>query len=228
MLQENRLSTGELTQEETSALSTAAAALSARTSSLIVHPADVERLARMCVRQSRRHSAMVIRMALAASVAYGHDWFPVADVARRLGSSFQERGSIVASRLKDLGIAETRMDTGQGCRRAEARLTLPLVDANHFHGRHSLQLMKDLEAYCRHHPKATPLIALLVVGIRVYGVQTSDALAKFIEPEFDRQRSPCAASRPLRGLAEAGVLTIVLNEAGPTRPFLVFPIDHSI
>lgn len=212
----------------TPALSTAPAALNAQSSNLIVHPADVERLARMCVRQCRRHSAMAIRMALAASVTYGQDWFPVAEVARELGSGLNKNGSILASRLKDLGIAETRMNTVQGYRRADARLTLPLVAANHFHGRHSLQLMKDLEAYCSQHPSATPLIALLVVGVRVYGVATSDALAKFIEPEFDRQRSPCAASRPLRGLAEAGVLTIVPNEAGPTKPFLVIPVDHSI
>lgn len=166
MLQEKRLSTGELTQEETSVLSTAAAALIAQSSNLIVHPADVERLARMCVCQCRRHSAMAIRMALAASVAYGQDWFPVAEVARGLGSGLPKNGSILASRLKDLGIAETRMNTVQGYRRADARLTLPLVDANHFHGRHSLQLMMDLEAYCSQHPKPTKGCGELFAGKR--------------------------------------------------------------
>lgn len=208
-----------------SLLSNAVADLDETASNLIIHPADFERLARMSVHQFRRHSAVALRLALAASVTYGNTWFSVGDVTGQLGSGMNESAGMLASRLEQLGIVETRLTQHKGYRRVDARLTLALVDMNHFYGRQSQRLMMDLEIYCRQHPKATPLVAILLVGVRMNGIVSSDALAEFLKPEFDRKRSQSLATRPLRALAEAGVLTIIPNESCPTQPFLVTPIE---
>ena len=194
-------------------------------SNLIIHPADFERLARMSVHQFRRHSSLALRLALAASVTYGNTWFSVGEVTDQLGSGMSESAGMLASRLEKLGVAETRLTPHKGHRRVDARLTLPLVDINHFYGRQSQRLMMDLEIYCRQHPKATPLVAMLLVGVRMNGIVSSDALAEFLKPEFDRKRSQSLATRPLRALAEAGVLTIIPNESCPTQPFMVTPVE---
>ena len=210
---------------KTFAVSAAGSDLDRRTSNLIIHPADFERLARMSVRQFRRHSALALRLALAASVTYGNTWFSVGEVTGQLGSGMNESAGMLASRLEKVGVAETRLTPHKSHRRVDARLTLPLVDMNHFYGLQSQRLMMDLEIYCRQHPKATPLVAMLLVGVRMNGIVSSDALAEFLKPEFDRKRSQSLATRPLRALAEAGVLTIIPNESCPTQPFMVTPVE---
>lgn len=193
----------------------------------IMHPADVERMARRSIREIRRQSAVAIRLALAASASHGNSWFPVTEAARALGSGMTENGTILASRLRSLGVAETRVSTCGAYRRTDARLTVELVSVNHFHGRISVQMMKDLDVYCRRHPGATPLVALLIAGIRVYHEVTSDGLARFIEPEFDRARNPSAATKPLKQMANAGILTIMRDGRWAAQPFCVVAIDHA-
>jgi hypothetical protein len=212
-------------ERKTFSASAADADLDESASNLIIHPADLERLARMSVHQFRRHSSLALRLALAASVTYGNTWFSVGEVTGQLGSGMSESAGILASRLEKLGVAETRLTLHKCHRRVDARLTLPLVDINHFYGRQSQRLMMDLEIYCRLHPKATPLVAMLLVGVRMNGIVSSDALAEFLKPEFDRKRSQSLATRPLRALAKAGVLTIIPNESCPTQPFMVTPVE---
>jgi hypothetical protein len=224
-LHAERLLQSSRQERNTFAASAAGADLDKSTSNLILHPADFERLARMSVHQFRRHSAVALRLALAASVTYGNTWFSVGEVAGQLGSGMNESAGMLAPRLEKLGIAETRLTPHKGYRRVDARLTLPLVDINHFYGRQSQRLRMDLEIYCRQHPKATPLVAMLLVGVRMNGIVSSDALAEFLKPEFDRKRSQSLATRPLRALAEAGVLTIIPNESCPTQPFMVTPVE---
>ncbi|MFI8616364.1 hypothetical protein ACIGHN_12760 [Acidovorax sp. NPDC077693] len=210
---------------KTLAVSAAGVDLDMSTSNSIILPADFERLARLSVRQFRRHSAVALRLAMAASATCGNAWFSVGEVTSQLGSGMNESAGLLASRLEQLGIVETRLTPHKGHQRVDARLTLSLVNKNHFYGRQSQRLMMDLEIYCRLHPRATPLFALLLVGVRMNGILSSDALAEFLEPEFDRKRSQSLATRPLRALAQAGVLTIIPNDSCPTQPFMVTPVE---
>ncbi len=197
-------------------------------SGLIIHPTEVERMARQSVRDARRQSAVAIRLAMAASIAHGNSWFSVSEAARALGSGLVEQATSLASRLSALGVAETRKTFVQHGQypRVDARLTLRLFDVQHPLGRISVRIRRDVELYGRTHPLATPLPALLSVGIHLYGFVTSIELAHFLEPEFDRKRNPSAARKPLLCMEQLGVVTIV-RDGPPPNPFFVTPIERA-
>jgi hypothetical protein len=198
-------------------------------SRLIIHPGEVERMARQSVRDARRQSAVAIRLALAASVGHGNSWFSVSEVARTLGGAPIEQVSVLASRLNALGVAEVRKTFVQHGQypRVDARLNLRLLDVRHPLGGISARIRRDIDAYGRTYPWATPLPVLLSVGIRLYGFVTSNGLARFLEPELDRKRSPSAATKPLLCMEQLGILTVVRDGPPPT-PFYVAPVDHAL
>ena len=108
----------------------------------ILSPATPGQGCRNTIATGSKLGTLTVRIGLAASVAYGNDWFPINDVSRSLVSSKEGNttmAGVLAQRLVQLGIAETRLqNSGRGFHINVARLTCDLVEQSHFHGQKSL------------------------------------------------------------------------------------------
>ena len=193
---------------------------------MIMLPADIEKLCRHSIKANNKHSALPIRVAIAASVLHGNEWFGIRDIQIGLAGTGKEASSVrdVAQRLEKLGIVDRRAKVSRNHFRHEARLRCDLVDIGHFHGAHSEKLRQDLEIYCHHRRRATPLAALLLLAVNFYQIQPSDAIVRFLKPEFDVGTSPTSPGRIYARLAASGLLTVVRTSPVLSLPYHVLPI----
>lgn len=194
----------------------------------ILSPSTLEQCCRSTIATSPKLGALPLRVALAASISYGNDWFPVNDVCQSLVST--KRGytfgtAVIAQRLVQMGVAETRLhDTGGGFNIHLARLTCELVNQSHFHGQKSLKLRGPIETFYAKGPNASPVAALLLIGIYIFQIHQSRELGRFIEPEFNSKGNLSMCARTLGLLAKIAALAIVRIHPSPSRPFLVYPL----
>ena len=192
---------------------------------MIMLPADIEKVCRLSIKANTSHSMLPIRVAIAASVRHGNEWFGVRDVQLGLSGTGREASCVadVADRLEKFGMIERRTGGPSKRLRHEARLLCSLVDVSTFHGAHSEKLGRDLETYCGTRWRATPLAALLWLAVNLYQIHSSDSIVRFLKPEFDVGSSPTSPGRIFSRMAESGLVTIVRQGPVLSLPFLVFP-----
>lgn len=195
----------------------------------IISPATLEHCCRHIIATNSKLGAQSVRIALAASIAHGNDWFPVNNVYLNLASTRKVGCSsvtgLLAQRLVHMGIAETRLQaSGKGFSSHVARLTCKLVDQSHFHGQKSLKLFEQIETYYGRRPDASPVAALLLIGLHVFHIHHSRELGRFIEPESSVVTNPSICGRTICALQEAGLLAIDRSHECLKRPYLVYPL----
>lgn len=197
--------------------------------SKILSPADLERCCRFIVKFHPHQGALSIRVALAASILHENQWFSVRDVQTRLKGVGRDGSNVgeIAARIIKLGIAEHKLVSFPSYNRHDARLTCDLVDIGHFHGQRSKRLRDDFDVYYGLKPHASPLAALLLIGIHQFQIQQSNDLARFLEPEFDFTTKPALAARTLNQLDDAGLMTVFRPNSIFNRPFLVIPVART-
>ena len=175
-----------------------------------------------------KQGVLPIRIALAASISHGNDWFPVNDVCRSLfpkNAGNKWIAGTLAQRMVQIGIAETQLQgSGKGFRTHVARLTCDLVEQSHFHGKKSLQLRGSIEAFYCSRSFASPVAALLLVGLHVFQIHHSRELRRFLEPESSVVTNPSICGWTLRQLDAAGLLAIDRSHVNLQRPYLVYPL----
>src|SRR5450830_1518516 len=193
----------------------------------ILSPSTIEHCCRFILGTQTRQGLLPIRIALAASRTHGNDWFRVGEVFQSLntGGGCASITGELAKRMVQMGIAETQLiSTGQGYSVHIARLTCCLVDQSHFHGKKSLKLREQIETFFGLKPDASPVAALLLIGLLVCHICQSRELGRFLLPEFNFDANPSMPGKVLGHLAQARLLAIVRNQKSMSRPFLVYPL----
>lgn len=187
---------------------------------------DIESFCRMSLRQASKHAALAIRVAIAASMTAGNDWVSVVKIQSKLvgASKSLSSGRPVAERLESLGIAESRVESVNGRPTHQIKLRSSLFDLDHFHGGASDQVRSALEAYCGSRRRATPLVALLLIGIYVFQIKDSKELGDFLKPELDVEKNPSSPTRLLNQLHEDGLITIMRTHKSRAKPYAVIPV----
>lgn len=178
--------------------------------SKILSPADLERCCRSSGKSHPRQGALSIRVALAASILHEDHWFSVRDVQTRLHGVGRDGSNVgeMADRIMKFGIAEHKLVSFPNFNRHDVRLSCDLVDIGHFHGQRSKRLHDDFEIYYGLKPAASPLAALLLIGIHQFQIQQSNDLTRFLAPEFDFTTKPSLAARTLNQLDDAGLMEV--------------------
>lgn len=192
----------------------------------ILHPSVIEDLCRRTFNSNKRHSLIAVRVALQASIDHGSKWFSVRDVFNQLGGVSKKLSSpaYIADRLELLGVASKRLISLPNYSQYEAQLKCSMVDTKLVPGQKSQKIRDAVEKYYQGHPKATPLIALLLIGIYLYGVHKSNELGQFLLPEFDLANCQSTPGRLLNKLSDKGLLAIHRTEKSLSRPFIVYPV----
>lgn len=192
----------------------------------IMTVADIESYCRMSLRQASKHAALAIRVAIAASMAAGNDWVSVANIQSKLAGAgkTQPTGRGVAERLESLGLAERRVESVNGRRTYQIKLRSNLFDLSHFHGGVSDQVRSALEVYCSSRRRATPLVALLLIGIYAFQIKDSKDLGLFLKPELEVEENPSSTTRLLNQLHQAGLITIMRTHKSRAKPYTVIPV----
>lgn len=187
---------------------------------------DIENFCRMSLRQASKHAALAIRVAIAASMTAGNDWVSVVKIQSKLigARKTAPSGRPVAERLESLGIAERRVESVNGRRTHQIKLRSSLLDMGHFHGGVADQVRSALEAYCGSRRCATPLVALLLIGIYAFQIKDSKELGDFLKPELDVAKNPSSPTRLLHQLHQEGLITIIRTHKSRAKPYTVIPV----
>lgn len=196
--------------------------------SKILSPADLERCCRFIIKFHPHQGALSIRVALTASILHEDRWFSVRDVQTRLNGVGRNGSNVgeIADRILKFGIAEHKLVSLPSFHRHDVRLTCDMVDIGHFHGRRSKRLRDDFDVYYGLKPHASPLAALLLIGIHQFQIQQSNDLARFLEPEFDFTSKPALAARTLNQFDDAGLLKVIRPNSRHSHPFWVIPVER--
>lgn len=193
----------------------------------ILSPATLEHCCRSILGRHGRHGLLPVRVALAASIKHGNDWFPVGEVLRSLnnvGKCSAIAGDL-AQRIVELGIGETKLEpTRLGFINHVARLNCDLVQLSHFHGQKSMQLRDRFEIFYGLKPNSSPVAALLLIGASVFQIPLSVELRRFLLPEIRYEANRSMTGKVLKHLEQAGLLGIHRNRPGLKQPFLVYPL----
>jgi hypothetical protein len=192
---------------------------------MIMLPADIEKCCRRSIKEHDHHSVLAIRVAIAASVLHGNEWFGLHDVQTGLHGTSQRASimPVVAERLEKFGVIERRTGPRSQRLRHEARLLCSLVDVSTFHGSHSERLGRALETYCQNRKRATPLVALLWLAVNLYKLNLSVDVVSFLKPDFDLGTSATSPGRIFSKMSDAGLVTIVRQGSVPSQPFVILP-----
>lgn len=187
---------------------------------------DLESFCRMSLRQKSKHAALAIRVAIAASMKAGNDWVSVVSIQSKLtgAGKTQPTGREVAERLESLGLADRRLESVNGRRTHQIKLRSNLFDLNHFHGGVSDQIRSALEVYCSSRHRATPLVALLLIGIYAFQIKDSKDLGLFLKPELEVEENPSSTTRLLKQLHQDGLITIMRTHKSRAKPYTVIPV----
>ena len=197
------------------------------TMSTIIAPYDLERCCRAALAAHPRHSALALRIVIAASSMAGTNWVPLHDVQATLKGFKQRtyRSGVLAKRMKCLGIVDTRKVAGCGFSRIEMKVNCDLFHVSHPHGQVSSRIRSALDTFGALHPSATHLAGLFLLGIHAYHIRNSRTLGQFLgtvhEVKFKQSSTP---GRLLNDLADARLLSIRRNSHSLSRPFTVFPV----
>jgi hypothetical protein len=193
----------------------------------ILSPADVEQCCRSIVGTKGKLSALPVRVALAASMLHGNNWFAVCATQTSLagvGRNGSGAGKI-AARIASFGIAMHRLRSHRGYNTNEIQLNCNLVDLNHHHGRASLRLHKAIDVYYEKHPDSTPIAALLLLAIQHLGIHRSDELGRFLLPEFNLKKNKSLTGKILSEFEKLGLISVFRDpNQSLSQPFLVTPL----
>jgi len=187
---------------------------------------DIESCCRMSLRQASKHASLAVRVAIAASTTAGNDWVSVVKIQSKLVGARKTppSGRPVAERLESLGIADRRVESVNGRRTHQIRLRSNLLDLAHFSGGVSDRVRSALEAYCGSRRCATPLVALLLIGIFAFQIKDSKELGDFLKPELDVVKNPSSPTRLLHQLHKEGLITIIRTHKSRAKPYTVIPV----
>lgn len=187
---------------------------------------DIESCCRKSLRQASKQTSVAVRVAIAASMTAGNDWVSVVKIQSKLAGARKNlsSGRPVAERLESLGIADRRVESINGRATHQIKLRIGLLDVGGFRGSVSERVRSALEAYCGSRRHATPLVALLLIGIYAFQIKDSKALGEFLKPELDVENNPSSPTRLLNQLHEEGLITIVRTHKSRAKPYTVIPV----
>lgn len=191
----------------------------------IIHPADIERYCRLSLERNPVKNFSEIRLAIEASILYGNEWFTGLPVFRRVsGQANLYISSNSRKVLVDLGIAECKLEKDQ----YKLKLLGQMVDIDHHHGRKAAVLRRDIDIHYKTRTRATPLAALLLLGIHAHRIYFSQDLHEFLGPEAwitNPRRSTMTSNKILQKLCQDGILHGVRDGDKANQPFTVFPVQ---
>lgn len=199
------------------------------TMSTIIAPYDIERCCRAAMAAKPGQSALAVRIVIAASSVAGSTWVSLHDVHSTL-KGFKEntyRSGVIADRLKDFGIVDSRVVSCGSFKKIEIKLNCQLFHVSHAHGRVSTRIQSALETYCSQHRSSTHLVGLLLLGMHAYGILDSRKLGEFLQT--DREAGFLQTStlgNLLNQMAAARLLSICRNSDSLSRPFTVIPVEQ--
>jgi hypothetical protein len=146
----------------------------------ILHPAAIERYCRRSIELHPKKNCSEIRLAIEASVLHGNEWFIGLPIFRLVSGQADPCISESSRKmLEELGIAECKLDKGQYI----LRLLGEMVDIDHHHGRRAAALRRNIEIHYKTRTRATPLAALLLLGIDVQQINSFRRLHEFVGPD---------------------------------------------
>jgi len=197
--------------------------------SKIIAPYDIERCCRAAMAAQPVQSALAVRIVIAASSVAQTSWVSLRDVHSTL-KGFKEntyRSGVVADRLKNFGIVDSRVVHCGSFQKTEIKLNCQLFHVSHAHGRVSSRIQSALDTYCSQHPSSTHLVGLLLLGVHAYGILDSRRLGEFLQTDrevaFQQSSTP---GRLLNQMAAARLLSIGRNGDSLSRPFTVIPVEQ--
>lgn len=190
----------------------------------ILHPAEIERYCRLSLKLHPKKNCALIRLAIEASVLHGNDWFNGLPILQMVDGRADPFLSVdLRKRLEELGIAECQFDKGQ----YKLRLLGDMIDINHHHGQRALCLRPLFKKHYQARTSATPMAALLIIGVHTHQISRSDELRRFLQLDTSKSSEMKSLStyRLLKRLVDDGIVTTISYGARDARSYLVLPVQ---
>lgn len=197
--------------------------------SKIIAPYDIERCCRAAMAAHPRHSALAVRIVIAASSMAGTNWVPLHDVHSTLKGVKENtyKSGEIAELLKSFGIVESRVVDCRSFGKIEIKLNCQLFHVTHAHGQVSTRIRSALDTYGAEHPSASHLVGLLLLGVHAYGILDSRKLGEFLQTDREiKFRQSSTPTRLLNQMAAVRLLSIGRNCDSMSRPFSVIPVEQ--
>lgn len=193
------------------------------------HPATIELALRQSIKDSPDQSIWPIRVAIIAAQMFGNDWFSIAAATRALvGFEEKYRSRDCAERMTALGLVEAREHRDGNQLIIQARIKVPLFDADHAHGLTSMRIAHDINRYYDAKPRASALPALLLVGIHNEQMKHYSDLRDFCRPDYLFVRGYAAFFKIIQAFNDAGMVTLARNGPKSRGTTLVIPVERTI